>query len=69
MKGLIKAVLMIVETVAIIHCSGCVTIYSNAHRGQITNFPTNCVPETINIENMQEGGSATAGDITGARVK
>ena len=69
MKNLIKIVGIIAGSVAIIHCAGCITINSYAHRGQITNFPTNCVPEIVNIENLQEGGSATAGDITGARVK
>ena len=55
--------------IAVLHITGCVTINSYAHRGQITNFSTNCIPETVNIENMHEGGTANIEDVTGAKLK
>ena len=53
--------------------SGCVKVHIAGdwvHRGQHVVLPTNAAPVTVNIENLQEGGTADiAGEITGAKLK
>jgi hypothetical protein len=47
--------------IALAFCSGCFKLNVEGdwvHRGQVVYVGTNAIPETVNIDNLQEGGNA-----------